>query len=457
MSPLRPLLVLGRLIVATLALGVAEAPAVSPPARPLIVDEITLEGATRTSLDVVSRYLPLAAGDAVTPDQLLAAVDELRGSDLFAEVDFRTVRGDERGHLRLVLTAREHGPDVRFGTGFRDLDGWYLIPLQLRWDGLLGRGDRLRAQFGLGYRLAEVRLAFEEPRLGRDGRWSWGTELSSGAIDRRYFVDGIAYDHPIERTSFEAHLSRRLGEHWSIGVAGARQKIHADSLSTVAEDDDFRGVSAGDRIDAADVPLSASRHVGDVLGDVVRLDFVGDSRGEPGVALSPASGAWGRLRAETVLREDAHASRVELDLRTYRRVGAGVLALRGRAGAVEETAAFYDRFYLGGPYTVRGFLDESISPSEGDTRFWIASAEWRARLAGAPGRPRLVGSVFVDAGEGWTGGQRVAADDVAVSAGWGFRVRVPWIDSIGFDFGVPLTETPTRTSWAGHGALGWNF
>jgi len=451
--------------IRSIVLGVALCAVVGPAARaqsgatdrPLVLESVELEGATRTTVDVVLRWMPIAPGDAVTPDDLLDAIAALRVADLFAEVDFRTARGSERGLVQLILTVREHGLDFRLGTGYRDQDGWYLIPGQLRWDNLRGRGDRLRAQVGIGYRLLDWRLIFEEPRVGAGGRWQWGTEVSGARIDRRYFVDGVSYHHGLSVGALQVHLGRRFGSAWTIDLAGAHEVVDADSMPTAAETDELRGVEEGDPIPTDELPPAIRDHVGSKPGNRIRLDFLGDSRSARQVAFTPKTGLWGRLRVESILREDAHAARVEVDLRAYRHVFGGAGALRVRGGVVEEAAAFYDRFYLGGPYTVRGFPTESLSPAEGDTRYWTASAEFRGRLAGPRDRPRLMGSLFADAGQGWQRDDPVEARDIAVAVGWGVRLRVPWIHSVGVDFGIPLTESPTRTAWNGVVVLGWNY
>jgi outer membrane protein assembly factor BamA len=141
---------------------------------------------------------------------------------------------------------------------------------------------------------------------------------------------------------------------------------------------------------------------------------------------------------------------VTADLRAYRAVAGGALALRLRGGAVQSDAAFYDRYHLGGLYTVRGFPSQSLSPPEGDTRFWTAALEFRAPLAGRSDRPRVLGFVFADAGDG-------DGKPAAASAGFGFRIRVPWFDSLGIDFGMPITESPVDEAFHANAALGWNF
>jgi outer membrane protein assembly factor BamA len=133
-----------------------------------------------------------------------------------------------------------------------------------------------------------------------------------------------------------------------------------------------------------------------------------------------------------------------------------VLAARARGGIVGCEAAFYDRFYLGGLCTLRGMPSQSLSAPEGDTRFWSASLEFRGPLIGSPVKPRLSGLLFVDAGDGWSG-RDPTWDDVAVTAGYGLRLRLPWIGLLGLDFGAPITESPLNESFRAEASLGWSF
>jgi outer membrane protein assembly factor BamA len=222
------------------------------------------------------------------------------------------------------------------------------------------------------------------------------------------------------------------------------------------EDDELRGIGRGDEIPFASLPPPVTSAVGERAGQILHAALSIDRRSSRLVASTPAGGVWGRLQGEAILRGNTEAIAVTLDLRGYRAALGGAFTARARAGAVGEQAAFHDRFHLGGLYTVRGFPPQSLSGAGGDTRFWSASVEYRGPLAGRPDRPRVAGVLFADAGAGWSGNSLTAAD-VSASAGFGFRVRVPIFDSLGFDFGVPIGPTPLGESFHAHGALGWNF
>jgi outer membrane protein insertion porin family len=432
----------------------AESPA--PPAeRRLVLESIELAGNERTSVEAVRRIFPLAEGDPVDPASLLAAVEELRASELFRSVELETRAGSERGRVRVVLHVEERGVEFRFGTGFHDLDGWYLIPAQIRLDNRLGRGERVRIQAIAGYRIAGVELVLEEPNLGPDGRTYWGAKLGGYGTARQYWANDVEYRHELDRGEMVAWLGRRLGRGWSVEGGARFERVEADSTPTATEDDELRGVEKGDELFPWQLPDAIAAHLGEATRTVWHAQVALDTRSPRRIAATPVSGLWGRLRVEGILLDGPDAGVATVDVRAYRRIGGGAIAARVRGG-VMGAAPWYDRFYLGGLYTVRGFPGQSLSPAAGDSRFWTASLEWRAPLVGRPDEPLLVGVLFVDGGHGWSGSD-YDAEPTAAAAGWGARFRLPWVGHVGLDFGVPLTDSPREESFRAHAALGWNF
>ncbi|NNE42674.1 MAG: BamA/TamA family outer membrane protein [Gemmatimonadetes bacterium] len=455
LSQLRHLIAAAALAAFGLTAGPAPA-AAQAPERPLVLETIELEGATRTHRATALHAFPLREGDEVTPTQILDAVAALRDAELFSSVDFRTSRGTERGRFVLHLIVVESGVELRFGTGYRDLDGWYLIPAQLRLDNRLGRGERFRLQAKLGYRTSGVEFIADDPQFG-DGRNAWELMFAGYGVDQPYFLDGVEYRHSLGRGSLGFRVSRDLGPA-RVGVGWTFEVVDPDSSARAFEDDPFRGISRGERLEFADLPSPVASVVGERRRSVFHAQVVHDSRARRLRASTPVSGVWGKLRTASHLYEDGFTSHgaVTVDLRAYRATVGGALALRLRGGAVGDAAPFYDRFHLGGLYTIRGYPTQSLSPPEGDTRFWTASVEYRAPLVGRPDRPRLLGFLFLDVGDGWERGNH-DANETAAAVGWGLRLTVPWIDSLGADFGIPVGPSSVDEAFHANAAIGWNF
>jgi outer membrane protein assembly factor BamA len=431
-------------------------PAPAPTGGPLlVVDRVEIHGNLRTGAETVALYFPLAAGQQTDQTGLLAAVEALRRSDLFARVALYTRPSGQRGHIVVVLDVVEQEVEVRLGTGYDDLDGWYLIPAQLSLPNRLGRGERLDLQLELGYRRSGLALEFSEPRLG-DGATYWGVRGAILAIDRIYFYRQVEYAHRVDQQSAAVHLGRRLGGGWFTEIGLAHAQVSADSTAQVHRDDESRQASAGDELTYDELPAGVAAAVGSRQRSSLRLDVGLDTRSRWRLAGSPVGGLWGKVGGAAYLQGDQSFLAASLDLRGYARLLRGVVALRLRADAVGDQAAFYDRLYLGGLYTVRGYPSQSLSRPAGDLWRWTASCEYRAPLLGETANPRLAGLLFIDVGAAGDGRDPYLAGAVA-GAGWGVRLRVPWLGWLGFDVGLPLSPSPLDDSFHVHGSIGWTF
>ena len=422
---------------------------------PLTLQSIEVRGNDRTSSAVVERQLGLHPGQPVDGALLADAVEDLRRRELFTSIAFHTRPGDERGAVVLVLDVVERGPDLRFGTGRSDLDGWYLIPVELSLDNALGRGEEAAVQMRLGYRHAGLAAHYREGTAPHD-RWRWGVDLSSLTTDRVYFDGGVEYAHRVERQALGLTLDRRLGRAWSLETALRVEGAEADSTGEVWQDQERLGAVKGDEVAFADLPADVAAGVGRRERTVLRADLVLDTRAGL-CAGAPARGVWGRLRLQrTAERAGGGFGAASADLRLYRPVGGGALAGRAVLSTVGRDAPFYDRLYLGGLYAVRGVPSQSLSAPGGGTWSWLASLEYRAALVGDGADPRLAGALFVDAGRGGGPGDAVAGE-TAASVGWGLRWRLLPGIRLGIDVAAPLAGAPADESWHAHAALGWTF
>ena len=119
-----------------------------------------------------------------------------------------------------------------------------------------------------------------------------------------------------------------------------------------------------------------------------------------------------------------------------------ILALRTDTGYITGDAPFFERFYLGGIGSVRGFRYRGISPRSGIGEdpiggdFMAAgSAELNFPLAG----DLLRGVTFFDAG---TVNRELEVGTIRTSVGFGFRLTLPFFGQvpIALDFGFPITK-----------------
>ncbi len=122
---------------------------------------------------------------------------------------------------------------------------------------------------------------------------------------------------------------------------------------------------------------------------------------------------------------------------------------RGRYGYVEsiidKPVPVGERFYVGGPTTVRGFRFGSAGPQDsqlnalGGTKEMIFNLEYSFPIVPAA---RLKGVVFYDMGKAFDSYENVRFSELRQTTGWGFW----WLSPIGplkFEWGYIVKKRPT--------------
>jgi len=140
-----------------------------------------------------------------------------------------------------------------------------------------------------------------------------------------------------------------------------------------------------------------------------------------------------------------------------------VIEVGGRTGVAESLEGgdvpFYDRYYLGGLYSLRGFKFRNISPREtindptasvvnepigGDT-YWFGSLEYSVPIFEKDGGVGVRFALFYDIGA-------VSASpytfETSYSDNWGLgmRLNIPHLGPLRLDYGIPITADKYNSS-----------
>lgn len=428
-------------------------PATSRPARALTITRVEFTGLSRTSAARAERAAGLALPAAATREAIADAAARLRASRLFASVDPHTRPGGAPGEVVLVFDVREARPGVRFGLGYEDYSSWYLIPAQLQADNLTGHGEGLSLGARVGYRVTGLDLALRRP-APRETRDYWETRLRLEHLDRIYFLDGVETRHPLDRGSADLRVGRALGRTTALEAWLAFETTQVDSNASIYSERASQDRRKGETVPFADLPTAIQRDVRTRPQTRLGLALLVDGRRGAGLE---ARGVWARAAGEAVASKYGTFGSWQLDVRGYAPLGADVqLAARARAATLTPGAPFYERYHVGGLYTVRGYPSQSLTPPEGALNLGAASLELRTAWWGPASDPRFAAIAFVDAGFGWS---HVAPSprDIASGAGFGFRARVPWLGRLGVDVGRPLSSSPVKEAFHVNGSIGWAF
>ena len=134
-----------------------------------------------------------------------------------------------------------------------------------------------------------------------------------------------------------------------------------------------------------------------------------------------------------------------------------MIEVGGRAGAADSLSGgdvpFYDRYYLGGLYSLRGFKYRNVSPREpfdpaspgvpnepigGDT-YWFGSLEYSVPIFEKEGGVGLRFALFYDIG-GVSSSAYTISRSYDDNWGLGLRLNIPHLGPLRLDYGIPITH-----------------
>jgi len=456
---------------AAVVIGLSSAARAAPPppaqpdsARVLRLASIEITGNKRATDRIVLGHIQLVPGDPVSAEALEDNRLRLLATDYFSEVVFSTRPGPERGTVVLLVDVKEKSfPSFETGFGYHDLYGWFLTLGGLRFDNLFGIESQLRVGVRLGWRLAGLDAEWVQS-LSRDGRYSLGARAYAYGTDQRFWAPPTPTESQPAANEiwreYQQQISRR-GADVAFRVGHRRSALFSFGVRVEGIDPDstFQDVRSDQEFGYEELPSPLQNSLGSVTQTGIFFRVLRDSRNTP---VYPSQGSLARFSLvsnNTWMGGDQIFTRTEADGRKFVHVRDGwVLAGRLAGGLATSGTPYYDRFYIGGIYSIRGFANWSLSDPGGDDGYWLANSEVRWPLAGGtPRLPRLVGLLFVDAGQGYRRDSPLQASDISVGAGYGVRVRLPWLGTLGLDFGVPLTDDKTGDPFVVYGSMGFSF
>jgi outer membrane protein insertion porin family len=406
------------------------------------LESIRVEGNTKSKANVIIRELALRPGDVFDRKRMEVSETRLDNTAYFEEVRLSPEDTNIPGRKDLNVTVREgRTGNFTFGAGFGSVESAvvYFELSQGNFDlfnwrsGFQGDGQKFRFRASLGTASNQVVIAFIEPWLFEQ-RLEFGVELFRSESD----YNSAEYNEL--RTGFELHLRRRLFE-----LVEGRLSYRLELVEIFDVPGDPSVVDNNDG-----VPDVFERAEGEDLVSKVGLTFLRDTRnsliftrkGNRTTLLNELAGLGGDVNY------------YKLDFRTAQffptfdtlEQSFSVIA---RAGTVapwgnSDIVPFYDRFYLGGPDTLRGFDFRDIGPrdtdqfagneSVGGSTYSMVSFEYLFRVAEPLGLVVFYDWGFVNEDE-FDFSMSEYADN------WGVGARVLLMGSpLQLDLGIPITS-----------------
>lgn len=443
------------------------------------IEKIDIRGNTKTKDRVIRRELAVAPGEVFNMLRVKVSQRRLEGLQYFDKVDLRPEPSEANipNHKDLVVGVEEKNTgNLTMGAGFDSVESLvgFVEVTQGNFDlfnppTFTGAGQKFRLKVQLGLELQDYEAEFIEP-------WFLGRKLK---LD----VDLYRHDYNFEslnnlydqiQTGGRVGLSRALGSDYLIGGVGYTLEDVGILLNGSSGRTNAAVPIAGT---PQNIPQTIIKDSGYAVVSKVDVSLSYDTRNS--VTL-PDKGQVTTLSG--ILAGPFPGSRdyYKLQLKSawyFKGLFPGhVLEVIGETGVADSYGSssdvpFYDRYYLGGLYSLRGFHYRSVSPRElppqpgqagfsdepigGDT-YWFGSAEYSVPIIQSP-KENGVGlrfAVFYDIGE-------VSLDPYSYNAdyldnwGVGLRLNLP-IGPLRLDYGIPI-RTDRFNSSSGQFQFGVGF
>ena len=418
------------------------------------VESIVIEGNSKTKSIVILRELVLGPGDVF--DSLRMKISKLRleNTRFFEEpVNVTDESTNIPGRRNMKISVREaRTGNLTFGAGFSSLERAVIFAevtqsnfdLFNRRSFFQGDGQKFRLRFQIGSRSSEVILAFEEPYLLE-------RELALGFQIFRQTSDFNSSFYQEIRTGGEVYLRKRLFNWLESRMSYAYQIVNIDNVAAGAPAQILfaQGKSTTSKLGLSFVQDTRDKIISTTRGNYGSLDF--------GLAGGPLGGDNNYYSME--FRGSKFFPVAEFQEQ--------VLSVIGRAGVVDSfgqsnksrtrafidpvtglpvTSApfvpgvpFFDRYFLGGPQTLRGFQFRTVGPKDptgeptGGNTYGFLSLEYSMDVV----KPVRF-AIFYDAG--FVNTDAYDFSPVAYNDNFGFGLRLFVAGApLSLDFGIPLT------------------
>ena len=344
-------------------------------------EKIRIIGNTKTRDKVIRRELRVAEGELYNTTGLNKSRDRLKRTGFFKEVDFTTTRGSSDEEINLDIKVEEAPTGaLSFGIGYSSIE---------KVVGSVSISDR--NLFGMAYHGV---LGLQLGSLSRNLRFS--------------FTDPYFLGYPYA-AGIDLYNENREFSTYSYKITGGDLRFGKELTEIIRADAMYKL----EKINVYDVAEDTSRLIKDQEGkkttSALSLSFSMDTRDDYFVPTKGEKHSLSIQNAGGILGGDNYFVKVAGDTSWFFPLPLStVLNLRGKVGLIKpysgREAPIYEKFYVGGLYSVRGFdygkagpLDENREPL-GAEKMAVFTSELLFPLARELG---LRGALFWDIGKGF--------------------------------------------------------
>ncbi len=412
------------------------------------IEKIQIRGNTKTKDKVIRRELAVVPGQVFDMVRVDKSAERLRNLGYFSKVETTPYPTDVPNRKDLVVTVEEQRTgSVTFGAGFSSVDslvGFVEVTQGnfdlFNWPNFTGGGQKLRIRTQVGFKRQDYILSYTEP-------WFMDQKLALGVDLFHNTSSYYSTKYKEQRTGGDLRLEKALSEFLRGQVEYSIQDIGVNVDKTASTQ---LRMENGSKIRSA-VEVSLTYDTRDSV-------FLTTRGNRTELSAEVAGGAFG-----------GDVSVYKLNAKTsffFPLFNGHVLQLMGATGVAEAYGAssvgdqliveqtdlsvfkpngvpIFDRYFLGGPNSLRGFGYQDVSPKDvdgesvGGNTYANGTAEYTFPIV-----ERIRGALFFDAGNVWRDSYQYGLKGLKADVGIGVRLNLP-IGPLRLDYGYPIMTDKT--------------
>ncbi|HKB91125.1 MAG TPA: outer membrane protein assembly factor BamA [Opitutaceae bacterium] len=419
------------------------------------VESVNIEGNTKTKSTVILRELNLGPGEVFDTVRMKLSKLRLENTRFFEDVNISPETTNLPGRRNLKIAVKEgRTGNLTFGAGFSSLEKAVVFAelsqsnfdLFNRHSFFQGDGQKFRIRLSIGSVSSEAVIAFEEP-------WLFQQPLALGGQIYRTSSDYNSSFYQEIRYGVQIYLRKTLFERVEGQLAYTYEIVDIRNVTTDASSviQNLSGKSSESRLS-----LTLTRDLRDKIINTTtgsRAQFLTELAGGPlggkanyyrlefqGAQFFPLFETQTQVLSiigrAGVVQSFGNSNKLKA---RYNLDGTPQLDANGNQVYTADGVPFFDRYFLGGPQTLRGFEFRDVSPRDytnepvGGKSYGMFSAEYSLDIVSP-----IRFAIFYDAG--FVNSNAYDFSPARYNDNFGFGVRLFVLGApLSLDFGIPLT------------------
>ncbi len=421
------------------------------------IEKIIIKGNVKTKDRVLRRELAVNPGEVYDMVRVKISKQKLEGLEYFSKVDTQAQDSDVPTHKDLVIGVEEKSTgNFSVGAGFNSIQS-IVGMVEVRQGNFdlfnpptfTGAGQKLQLRLSIGTVYQDYDLNFIEP-------WFLGKRLifSVDLFHRQIYYNALHSDYVEQFDGGTLSLTKALGSQFLKGsVNYTLEDVHV-SIPSGFTTNAFSSATNGDLV-STNIENERGSFLVSQVGVSLDYNTVNSLK-------TPNAGQDTAITAD-VAASPGNTDFYKVELRTawfFKGFATNhVLEIDARGGVVSpwgntERVPIFERWFLGGMYSLRGFRYETVGPLDnygealgGDT-YWFTSAEYTIPIISM-----LKYAFFYDMGNVYPNsfsfnpgpGRQFLESDVGI----GLRIVLPIGGGtpLRLDYGVPIVRDSTASRW----------